>query len=118
MNAIQRLESAGEDEPGMLQIPLTPTSVAFGIVYQCRRQLLVAAIQIIGEPHLPAGAAQQGGLDEIMTQDLPAERLAPRQLGQSAMGRECLDPNNGVVTPVVARVALPVAQAGHEDAAV
>src|SRR3546814_19025484 len=63
----------------ILEVSQEPAAVALRVIDQGGRRFLVAAVHLVGEQHLPAGAAQQGGLDEVVTQDLAAQRLAPRQ---------------------------------------
>ena len=50
----------------MLQIALAPAMVALGVVGKRRRQFLVGPADLRHQPDRPAGAGEQGGLDEIM----------------------------------------------------
>ena len=70
--------------PQVLEVALTPAAIPLHLLEQRRRHFLVRAGEIVGEPHLPAGAPEQRRLDEVVAQDLAAERLAPRQAGQAA----------------------------------
>ncbi len=54
----------------MLEIALAPAPVALEIIGNGRRRLLERTAQTLGHPYLPAGAAQEGRLDEIMAHDL------------------------------------------------
>ena len=81
MQARERVEVPREDEPEVLQIALTPAPIPLGIVDEGRRDLLVAAAQLRSEPGLPARAAQQPRLDEVVAQDLAAEGLLARKAG-------------------------------------
>ena len=74
--------------------------------------------EIRGEPQLVAGTTQERGLDEVVTQDLAAERLAPRQAWQTAMPGEGRNADDGVVAPGVAIGHLPKGQTVAEHRAV
>ena len=82
------------------------------------RRVLVAAGQVVGHAHGVAAAADEGGLDEVVAEDEPAERRLAGQLGQAAALGEGRGADDGVVAPVVAGVAEPGAQAAGQDRAV
>src|SRR5688500_12473006 len=111
MEPVRRPETARREQPRMLHITLTPTPVALRRVDQRRRSLFVRAIDISSEPHTPTRFAHERGLDEVVRQNASAERLGSRQIRQRAMFDEGLHANNGVVSPIVSFVLLPVIQA-------
>ena len=114
----QRVQAGGAEQAGVLQVALAPAAVAGGELDQVRRRVLVAAGEVVGHPHRPAAAAQEGGLDEVVAEDQPAERGLAGQLGQAAAVGEGPGADDGVVAPVVAGVAEPGAQAAGEHRAV
>ena len=67
----------------MLQVALAPAPVALRVFDHRLRGLLVAALQIVGQPDLPVRLEQQRGLDEIVAQNLAAEGFAPGNCGRS-----------------------------------
>jgi len=90
----------------VLHVALAPAAVAFGAVDERGRALLVAALEVGRDPHLPAGPLRmKGGLDEIVAEDAAAEGFATGQVGQAAMIHERLHADDGVVAPVVCRRA-------------
>ena len=106
-------------QPGVLQVALAPAPVALGAVDQRRRPLLVAALDVVGEPHRPAGLAHERGLDEVVARGSGRRRArCPGRSGQRAVLHERLHADDGVVPPVVALVLLPVVEAGEEERAV
>ena len=82
------------------------------------RRLLPRAAAVGGHAHLPPGAAHERRLDEVVRQDVAAERLAALELGQSAAVGERAHADDGVVPPVVAAVARPGRQAARDHRAV
>ena len=108
-------ETVGEDQAQVLEVPLAPAPVAFHLVDQRGRRLLVTAADPIGQPHLVACAADQGGLDEVVAQDIPAEGPPAREPWQLAPAHEGLDADDGVVPPVLSVAQLPEVLAGRED---
>ena len=74
----------------MLEIALAPAPVAVHEVAERRRELLVTAAELGRQPHAPSGPAQEGGLDEIVAQDLAAERRR-REAGQGGARRESVE---------------------------
>src|SRR5207247_9633950 len=108
----------GEERPQVLQVPLAPAAVALHLREQRRRRLLVAAPEVVGEPEAPPRPPHEGGLHEVVAQDLAAERLPPRQPRERAVLREGLDADDRVVPPVLAVAELPVVESGREHRAV
>ena len=98
----------------VLQVALTPAPVALHLLEQRRRRLLVAAGKVEGQPQLPAGASEQRRFDEVVAEDLAAERRLAGQSRQGAVLHERRDANDRVVPPVLTVAELPVVQAGGE----
>src|SRR5882672_9474348 len=115
MHPADETEARGADDFHVLQVALSPAPVANRDVDQRWRGFLPGAAAVRGHAHLPADAPHQSGLDEIMREDETAERLAAREFGQAAVLRECGDANDGVVSPIIAAVAGPCAQAPRDD---
>ena len=103
------------EEAEVHQVALAPPPVAFQLIDQVGRHLLVAARQIVGDPYRPAGAAHQRCFDEIVREDFAGERTTPRQASERAMAHEGRDANDGVVPPVMRLAQLPVVQSGSEE---
>src|SRR5206468_10095659 len=98
----------------VLEVPLTPAAVAPHLLEQRRRHLLVAALEVVGEPERPPRAAHERRLDEVVAQDLPAERLAAREARQRAVVHERLDTDDRAVAPVLPVAELPEVETGGE----
>ena len=113
-----KLKPARADDFHVLQIALRPAAIAHGDVDQRGRRFLPGAAAVGGHAHLPAAAAHQRGLDEIMRQHVAAEGLAALELRQAAVLRERRHANDGVVAPVIAAVAGPGGQAARDDRSV
>src|ERR1700675_4019319 len=118
MHAADETETRGADNFHVLQVALSPAPVADGDVDQRWRRFFPGAAAVRGHAHLPAAATHQRGLDEIMRQDEAAERLAAREFGQAAVLCECGHANDGVVSPIIAAVAGPCAQAPSDDGSI
>lgn len=86
----------------MLQVALAPAAVACGEIEQRRRALLVAAAEFRRHVDGPPGTPHEGGLDEVVAEDMAAKRLASGQFRQASIVRKGTNPDNGVVAPVVA----------------
>ena len=97
------------------QVPLTPAPVTRQFVDQVGRHFLVAARQVVGDPHAPSGATHQCRFDEIVGQDLAGERAPARQAAERAVADEWRDADDRVVAPVVGFAELPEMQAGREQ---
>src|SRR5581483_8131735 len=91
-----------EEEPEVLQVALAPAPVALHLLEQRRGHLFPAPAEVVGEPERPPGAAHERRLDEIVAQDLAAERLATRESREPAVRHERLDADDRVVAPVLA----------------
>src|SRR5262249_10487075 len=77
--AVRAEEPFGEEEAEVLEVPLAPAAVALHLLEEGGRHLLPAAPEVVREPERPAGTPHERRLDEVVAQDLAAERLAPRQ---------------------------------------
>src|SRR5919202_709657 len=91
----------------MLQVSLAPAPVAHRDVRERRRSFLVAARKFRHHVYGPAAAPDQSGLDEVVTQDVAAERRAPAQVRQTGLLGERPRADDGIVAPVVAFGAVP-----------
>ena len=60
-------------------------------------------------------AAHQGGLHEIMAEDVAAEGFAAAEMGQPGLGGEGGRADHGVVAPVIALRAVPPGDAVGDD---
>ena len=107
---MNRVHPSDKEQAEVHQVALTPATVAFQLVQQVRRQLLIGARQIVGNPHPPAGTAHQRGFDEVVRQDRPGKVALARQRRQRAVLNERLHADNGVVSPVVGLPQLPEVQ--------
>ena len=107
MHAAHGGEAAGAHDRKMLQITLRPAPVSRDDIGQRRRLALVGALDRRHNVHTPIGALQEHGLDEIVALDVAAERRRAWQRRQAGGGSERLRANDGVMTPVVALVAVP-----------
>ena len=63
---VRDMQSLQQEQPEVHQISLTPAAVALQFVDEVRRHLLVAAAEIVDDPHRPARAAHECSLDEIV----------------------------------------------------
>ena len=107
MHTADGAHPAHPEQAAVLQVALRPTAFAGGHVQQGGRAALIAAAQVVIQPHLPARPAQRRRLDEIMAEDGAAEGRLARQAGQSAALGECGDADDGVVAPEIADIARP-----------
>ncbi len=82
VDAAERVQPGESEHPGVLQVALRPAPVARGIVEDVRRHLFPAADELGELPHLIAGAAHERRLDEVVTEDLTAQRRLARQVRQ------------------------------------
>ena len=112
------MQAARGQHGGMLQVALAPAAVADGEVGQRGRAFLVAAGQAGEHVHGPAGAAEQGGLDEIVAHDVAAERLAAAQGWQTGGLGEGAGADDGVVAPVIAFGAAPPGETVRDQRAI
>ena len=112
------MQAARGQQRQMLQIALTPSPVAGGEIQQRRRAFLETAAERGRHMDGPAATSHQRSLDEIVAQDMPAERLAPLQFGKPGVLRKRADPDDGVVSPVIAFGAMPPGDPGGDQRAV
>ncbi|MNO76991.1 hypothetical protein D3C76_680860 [compost metagenome] len=115
---MHRVHALDQEQAEVHQVAVAPAAVALELVEQVRRQFFVAARQVVGDPHAPAGTAHQRGFDEVVGEDGPGERALARQRRQGAVLDERLHADDRVVAPVVRLAQLPEVQAGGEQRAV
>jgi hypothetical protein len=108
--AVRRVQSLGDEQAEILQVALAPAPVALEFVEKVRWHFLVAAGQVVGDPHRPAGAPHQRGLDEVVREDFARQGAAARQSRQGAVTDERRDADDRVVAPVVRFAELPEMQ--------
>ena len=101
----------------VLQIALAPAPVARRQIDQRRRAFLVRAAERRQHVDRPAGAAHQRRLDEVVAEDVAAERRLARQVGHAAMVGEGAGADDRVVAPIVAVAPHPRREAGGEHRA-
>ena len=118
LQAAHRRQALGRDQAQVLEVTLEPAVVAADEVGDRRRGLFPRSVQRGGDVDGPAGAAHQGGLDDVMAHDVTAEGLAALQVRQAAAGGEGARADDGVVAPVAGFRTSPVGQSGSGDAAV
>ena len=99
----------------MLQVPLAPAAVALGMVNDVFGGFFIAALQVIIDPHGPARAGQQGGLDIVMAQDMATEGRLARQFRQGAAFGKGAHADDGVMPPERPGAALHHRKAPRED---
>ena len=100
-------EALGADDARVLQIALAPAAVARREIDQRGRALLVGAAERRQHVDRIAGAADQRRLDEIVAEDVAAERRLAGQVRQAAMVGEGARADDRVVAPVIAVAAHP-----------
>ncbi len=105
--AVHRVHALDQEQPEIHQVAVAPAAVTFELVEQVRRQLFVAAGQVVGDPHAPAGTAHQRCLDEIVGEDVAGEGTLARQRCQRAVLDEGFDPDDRVMPPVMRLAQLP-----------
>src|SRR5882672_8843082 len=118
MNAIDDMQPQREQQSCMLQVALAPSAITRRVIDQRRWQFFIAASQLARQIHAPSRATHERGLDKIMTQNRPAQRLLSRQFGQTTMLPKRPNPNNRIVTPIICRTTLPKIQSGDEYLAI
>src|SRR6202034_3968821 len=100
----------GADDAGMLEIALAPSPVAGRKIDERRRALLVGAAKVRQHVDGVPGAKHESRLDEIVAENVAAERRSARQVRQSAMVGESARADDRVMAPVVAVMSHPCAQ--------
>jgi hypothetical protein len=106
--------AARQQQPHMLHIALAPAPVACQTIEKGRGRLLVAAAQVVGQPDFPSGPAHESGFDKVVAEDVTPQRRLAGQLGQGAVPHEGVDPDDGIVPPVLGVTQLPVGQSGRK----
>src|SRR3977135_379505 len=102
----------------MLKIALAPPSVARGEIQQRWRAFFKAAAQGWRHSDRPARSPHQRRFDKSVAEDMPAKRFATAQVGQACILRKCADPDDGIVTPIVAFGAVPPCNARRDQRSV
>ncbi len=115
MQAADPVQAARRQHARMLQIALAPAPVAHREVGERGRALLVAAGKRGHHVDRPAAAPHQRRLDEIMAQDVAAERPASAQLRQPRLLGEGARADHRVVAPVIALRAVPPGDAVRDQ---
>ena len=109
------MQALGRQKPCVLQVALAPAPVARGDIDQRRRAFLVGALESRQHVDSVARAPDQRRLDEIVTENVPAEWRLSAQVRQSTVRREGGGADDGVVAPVIAVSAHPGRQPGGDD---
>jgi hypothetical protein len=112
---MNRVQARLEHQARVLQVAVAPAAIALQLGEQVRRHLLVAAVELVGDPDLPAGAPHQRGLDEIVRHHLARERARAGQRREARNGHERRPAQDRVVAPVVRFAELPEAHPGGEE---
>src|SRR5579883_2681629 len=94
-----------EENLRMLEIALAPAPVAGRKINQRGGRLFVTSANRWQHVNGVARAAHQGGLDEVVTQDMAAKGRPPRQNRQAAMSSERPGTDDCIVAPVIAVAA-------------
>src|ERR1700722_20843296 len=118
MHPAGETQARGADDFHVLQVALSPAAVANGDVDQRWRGLFPGPAAVGGHAYLPAGAAHQRSLDEIMRQDEAPEGFAALELGQAAVLGERVHADDGVVSPIIGAVARPRGKAACYDGSI
>src|SRR5215469_7972054 len=117
MHAAERMQPGKSKHARVLQVALRPAPVASRIVDDVRGDFLPAAAELGELANLVASTAHKGGFDEIVAENVATERRPSTQARQPAVSRKRLQPDDGVVTPVVALAELPERQPAGEHRA-
>ena len=112
------VKAACRKQRQMLQIALAPAPVARGKIRKRGRAFLVAAAELWRHVDGPAAAPHQRRFDEVVAENMPAERLASAQFGKPGILRKGADADDGVVSPVIAFGAMPPCDPGGHQRAV
>src|SRR6267154_1026505 len=118
MNPAHPTQTSRKEHHRMLQVSLAPTPIPLRILNHPLRRFFVASLQLAGKPDLPVFLHQQCRFDEVVAEDLAAERPGAWQMGQVTKLHERLASYDGVVTPIIAHALRPKIQATDEDWAV
>ena len=109
------VKAARRQQRQMLQIALAPSPVARGEIQQARAGIPRSCRPAWRHVDGPAAAPHQRRFDEIVAEDMPAERLAAPQFGKPRILRKGADANDGVVSPVIAFGAVPPGDARQQS---
>ncbi len=102
----------------VLQIALTPSAVARCKIEERRRTFLETAAQFRCHVDRPSGAPHESCFNEVMAENMAAERLAPGKFGQAGMFCKGAHADDGVVSPVIAFRAVPPSDSGGDYRAI
>ena len=117
MLSCRQCEATGADDARVLQIALAPSTVAGREIDERGRALFVGAAEAGQHVDGVSGAKHEPRLDEIVAENVAAERWSARQVRQAAMIGERARADDRIVAPVVAVASHPGAQArGHDRA--
>ena len=107
----------GADDARVLEIALAPSPVARREIDQRGRAFLVGAAE--GRQHVDriSGAPDERRLDEVVAEDVAAERRPAREIRQAAMIGEGAGADDRVMAPVVAVAPHPGGEARGNDRA-
>ena len=105
------------DDPHVLEVALAPSPVARRKVDERGRALFVRAGEIGQHVDRVARAPDEPRLDEIMAENVAAERRLARQIRQPAMIGERARADDRVMAPVVAVASHPRVRARADDGA-
>ena len=109
------MEAFAEQDADVLQVALAPAAVAGREIDQRRRALLIGAAERRQHVDGVAGAAHQGGFDEVVAHDVAAPRRTSPQIRQAAMRGEGFGADDRVMAPVIAVASHPFGKAHGDD---
>ena len=111
-------KSFGQNQAAVLKVALAPTPVADKFIHQRGGAFLVRAAQFISQPYPVPRPAHERRLHKVVAEYFTAQRALAGQAGQLAMLHKGLDPDDGVMAPVLGVAQLPVVQPRREDGTV
>jgi hypothetical protein len=114
----RELEAAAGDHPRVLQVALAPAAIPCSKVDERGWALLVGTRQVWDHVDRPPSAPDERGLDEIVAQDVPAERRFALEVRQARMSREGSRSNDRIVAPIIAVASHPGRQARRDHGTV
>ena len=100
-------DAALTDDRQVLQVSLCPAAISDDEVHQVRRQPFVGPVQGRHHVNAPTRALQQHSLDEIVTLDMAAEWCFAGEVWKPRGAGKRDRADDGVVTPIVALIAMP-----------
>src|SRR5260370_41848064 len=109
------MERARRGHRQMLEVALAPSPVTRGETQKCWRAFFEGAAQAWHHSDRPSCSPHQRRFDEIVAENVSAERLAARQLGEALLLRKVAHPNDGVVAPIGAFGAAPPVNACRDQ---